>query len=109
MYVDKQTSLYTRVLYFDSVTGTEAHYICVDYTRINWMITEYAADIPVPSWIPKTLSNIARLFFVEVVLVFSNSNSLTASQLSDLETGVNSVLPKFVAARDLYQFDWTSC
>ena len=51
MFVAKQSSLYTRMLYFDTLTGTEAQYMCVDYTRLKWILTDNAADIPIPSWV----------------------------------------------------------
>lgn len=34
MFISKQTSLYTRMLYFEPITGTEVQYICVDHARV---------------------------------------------------------------------------
>jgi len=73
------------------------------------MITEAATDLPIPAWVAKTLANVFRILHIDAFAVFSDANMLTSAQLSDLETGVISYFPNFVAARDLYQFDWSTC
>lgn len=79
-YIDTTLPTYTRMVYFDSATGTEVQYACMDYKRALSLVTYVTGTlgVAVPAWILKIAANVFRFFHFDGVMILSDQLALTA-------------------------------
>lgn len=71
---------YTKLLYFDSATGTEVHYGCLDKARADLLIDfAVAQGIPLPASVLKIFTNLLTFLHIDGVAVLSGGNSVDST------------------------------
>jgi hypothetical protein len=101
----------TTLLYFDSTSGTEAHYACLDASRSSALIS-YAVNtlgVSLPSSVLTILSQVFNLIHIDGMMVFSDANSIDSATQSAMTTTIQAQIPSFTIDSSLYTFDKTSC
>lgn len=116
MYNDQFVStvaspIWSKLLYYDSASGTEVHYACMDHARaqglIDYAITTF--NIPIPAFVLKIVSTVLLMVRIEGVMVMSGGMTVSAQVQTDMTTAIKGVMPKFTLAKDLFMFDKSTC
>ena len=96
-FVDQTSPLALKELYFDSVTGTQVAYDCIDSAKAAALVQYYQSTLGIvipTSTVDRFLTLLSASHF-DVIFVLSSQTSITSATKSAITNAVNKQLPKF--------------
>lgn len=80
--------------------------MCLDSARVDqvvdWAFAQY--NVQFPSWVVKIFTKVMLLFSVDGVAIFSDQNSLTTTQETNIANAIKAKLGAFDITKDVVKF-----
>ena len=110
LFDNTTATLEAKLLYFDSLTGSQLIYSCIDESQLVTLINYGAtkAGISLPSFVSTILSKALLGGHYNLFIVLSNATSISASIQAAMVSAAQTYVSNFSMA-SLAAFDWTGC
>ena len=110
LFADTTDMIQFKLLYFDTLTGSQLVYSCLDEDELKSLINYGAteAGITIPTWISNLLAKAFLGGHYNLFFVLSDSTSISSSIQTDMITAAQAYDSDF-SMDNLAAFDWTSC
>ena len=110
LFADTTDMIQMKLLYFDTLTGSQLVYSCLDEDELKSLINYGAteAGITIPTWISNLLAKAFLGGHYNLFFVMSDSTSISSSIQTAMVTAAQAYDSDF-SMDNLAAFDWTSC
>ena len=109
-YQNSTGALAMNMLYYDSATGTEFFYDCIDQTKLAAILAYVAVEfgVALPQAVVNSVSKLLLFGHFDIFLVVSAATSLPAAVQSSMVTQVKTQFPQFTM-NSMTGFNQTDC
>ena len=110
MFDDSTDMIQMKLLYFDTLTGSQLVYACLDEDELKALINYGAtqAGITIPTWVTNLLAKAFLGGHYNLFFVLSDSTSISSTIQAAMVTAAQTYDSDF-SMTNLAAFDWTAC